>query len=390
MNQALQHLSLLIENPAPPGKLRTAALPAEELLPQAAKEIHYIKETLHSAYRSQSNAGVLRRYFKDLLASLTTLTDQLTITLRREGNLNFDHAGKFHPGTDGSSQLLQSLSGTITYIRNRFGDVTDHTLPVPLLFQSETQNTVRLHYSRIRKGLDHKKADKAICAIILHALDAVIHPRKSLRLAWNEYDFLQTFTASLSDFAADKRRKDYQRRLMLILFKTNFNHPGLYRHLRDTFEKELEAKTRKNRIRMLRDAMLNTEQVDVLPGPAFRREHRSLKDFCTEWLRQRSESEERDLKDEELAKEYLLQHGFRMSVPVSHMAVLLQWLHQKEKLPYKTFREAAEAFSRTHTDQHGNPFNDRTLAKKPGNNAILHFYLELKKLTEEFKETHNI
>ncbi len=391
MNDELSHLTNLIEDFINQNDTQ-AANPntADALINQVAKESLHIKETFHSVYRSQPDSDVLRRYFKDYLASLTILADQLTGNIRSKGLLQFGATGKFHPGDDGKSYLLYCLSHLIDYMETRFGDITDKTLPVPLLYQIELQNAIAQQYSRIKKGLEHKKADATITDIILRSLNAIIHPRKPLRLTWDEHNCLHLFISNLTDFATDKRRKDYGRRLLYILFRNNFNHPGLYRHLKDTFEKELKQKKRTERIRMLREGLLDAEQIDVLPGLIFQHEHRSLKGFCIQWLQKRLENEENDQKEEELAKEYLLKNSFRLSFSVSLLAVLLQWFHRKERLPYPTFKELAKAFSRTHSDGQGNRFKESTLAKKPDGNTLLRFYQEMKKFLDDFKEYYKL
>lgn len=352
-----------------------------------------IKFLLLNANKDHNNS-VLETFISETnrlrhLLSLRYEQSQKTNRFKNELNINFNkliHLSdelyiKQHHHSD-AKHALPILNQLIAHIRERYVTLLDQMQQLPLYRQQELKAKLAQDLQPIHAQLTAKKINEAFIHQVLKALKDLFKDGRYPTCSYAQETYLSVFVPQLKLLAADRRTKDWERRLKQLVIKYNLNHMGVYKFLAQQAKSQLALiKDHVKVHRLIHELNLWLEQLQASTSLAYEPHTATLKELL--------------LKELQLHQTYLLEQlnlsnqpnadKIALNTSVNELSLYFHYLYTEGVYNYKTKKEAASAICQHVQSKETKDISAHSLTKFDKlqlNNAAIKLYQRNKRIQQ--------
>lgn len=286
-----------------------------------------------------------------------------------------------------AKQAMLKVLSLMMYLRLNYGNFLEknHALAGFELFI--IVQTTAIKAMLIKKLLISKDVTGLLIDQIFKAFSDFSKPEKHGIITSSDGQYITSLQQQLLGLVTDKRDKNWNLRLRLLLIRFNFNHLGIYKLLESEFEKQIYSiKSYKMQHQALYERKLWLEQIQVIPDVAYNRQAMSLKDLLMKHLVGLKEH----LKEQRLIVETEQDKKLKHNLSVEEMALEFHYEYGEQVYDYKTKKAAAETFCSLSQSKARDEISLNSFLNfdKMNRNAAIKYYQRIgriqKKLQEDF------
>lgn len=298
-----------------------------DVLKSIKSESERLKEMLLFSF----NQGTERFQFTEVLSSYYTQFIHLADTL-------WERARQHNPIARSALLIVISL---IHYTELHYGSFLYKNQALAAFESFKLSNQVSAELLSIKVLLVSKKISEPLIHQLLKAFNDLFKESKHLVFSVADRTYIEAFLPKLSALARDQRDKDWNRRLIQLLIKNNFNHMGLYKLLEAEQEKEVfSVKNHKQQLHLFYEKTLWLEQIQVMPVIAYNPYSKGLKSL----LKKHLDILQSHVKEEMVIANTEKHPKLKHNLSIDEMALEFHYKYGEKVYNYRTKRAAAEVF----------------------------------------------